>query len=307
MSANDQERPTLRAMPRPADRTARLGARGSSAARAAGEPAPIFRARADDSGKIGSVLILLPPSESKTAPAAGPPISVDERPELLREPTQAALDALVDLCTQQPSRARTLLKLTASQEHLVARNAALKAAATAPAWQVYTGVLYDALDFPSLTGTPRRRGLSDVMVASTLFGLVGLAERIPAYRLSAGSGVLPGVPGYRELWSQPLASYLRALDPPLIVDLRSAAYVSMWPIPADMADRTVTVKIWQASPGGERTAVSHHNKAYKGRVVRSLLSAPRLPRTRRSLLTALARDGWTVGMDGSRLDVVVEP
>lgn len=253
------------------------------------------------------MLILLPPSESKTPAHHGRALDLDQRPEPLRAPTRAVLDALVDVCTHDPLRARTLLKLGPSQDHLVALNAQLATSPTAAAWRVYTGVLYDSLDFPSLTGTARRRGLSRVLVASAAFGLVPLADRIPAYRLSAGTQGLPGLPPLRQVWSSPLTQYVTALDPRLIMDLRSAAYSSLWPLPKHLSERTVTVKIWQRDIGGERVAVSHHNKAYKGLLVRSLLQVPRMPTTPRALLDAVTDAGWTAGLEHSRLDVVVDP
>ncbi|MCB0915550.1 MAG: peroxide stress protein YaaA [Actinobacteria bacterium] len=251
--------------------------------------------------------MLLPPSESKAAPEAGPTLSLADRPDELRATTELVLDALIDVCDSDPARARRLLKLSPGQADLVTLNARLRQAPTAPAWKIYNGVLYDALDFGSLTTRGRRRGRSDVLVASGLFGLVGLSERIPAYRLSASAGPLPGMAPLRELWSAPLTSYISRLAPSIILDLRSSAYVSLWPIPESLTKRTVTVKIWQGVPGGERTAVSHHNKAYKGRLLRSLLEADRLPRSPTGLVAELDRAGWTVALEGSRLDVIVEP
>lgn len=258
-------------------------------------------------GKDDSMLVLLPPSESKTPAQRGRVLDLSARPEPLRAPTADVLDALVDVCAHDPLRARSLLKLGPSQDHLVATNAHLMTSPTAPAWRVYSGVLYDALDFASLGGTARRRGLSQVMVASAAFGLVPLGERIPAYRFSAGSQPLPGLPPLRQLWSEPLTQFVTSLNANLIIDLRSGAYAAMWPLPAQLRERSVTVKIWQRQPGGERVAVSHHNKAFKGRLVRALLQQKRLPASPRALLNALVASGWDAGLEGARLDVVVDP
>jgi uncharacterized protein len=51
--------------------------------------------------------------------------------------------------------------------------------------------------------------------------------------------------------------------------------------------------------------VSHFNKATKGRIVRALLEDGADPRTPDRLAEALRDLGWTVEVDGSRLDVIV--
>lgn len=252
------------------------------------------------------VLILLPPSESKRAPARGLALDPGTRPVPLRAPTEQVLDALVEVCITSPADAARALKLTAGQWDLLDLNAGLRHAPAAPAWQVYDGVLYDALDFASLRGAARRRGLSDVWVVSALFGVVPLGEAIPAYRLSAGTS-LPALPPLRQVWHEAIDEVVRAADPPVILDLRSGPYAMMWPVPADLRERTVTGKIWQAGPGGERVAVSHLNKAYKGRLTRSLLQSRRRPSTPKALVAAVTDLGWVAGLDNGRLDVVVDP
>ena len=60
-----------------------------------------------------------------------------------------------------------------------------------PAIDRYTGVLFDALDAPSLDADAREFARETVVVHSALFGLVGALDEIPAYRLSHDSR-LPG-------------------------------------------------------------------------------------------------------------------
>lgn len=253
------------------------------------------------------MLILLPPSESKTSPdPTGPPLDLTARPAPLRSPTASVVAALSDHCRNHPAAARQALGLSARQADLVTRNAGLLAAPTAPAWQVYTGVLFEALDAGTLRGAARRRVQTDVWVTSAVFGAVALGESIPAYRMSASSSV-PGLPPLRELWAPAFAQVLSDRDPDLIVDLRSGAYAAMAPIPRAMAERSVVGKVWQVDSGGERSAVSHHNKAYKGRLVRALMQSRRRPRTPGQLVDAINAAGWQAGLDDHRLDIVVDP
>lgn len=248
------------------------------------------------------MLILLPPSETKRAPDRGPVLDLSSRPAPLRGATAAVLDALVSLCREDVATASAVLGLSPGQASLVELDARLPDAPTGPAGEVYTGVLYDALDFPALPAAARRRGNQAVWVASALFGVVPLAERIPAYRLSAGTA-LPGLPPLARLWRPAIDAAVREVDPPLILDLRSGPYAALWPIPADLRDRTLTGKVWQRGTGGRRTAVSHHNKAHKGALVASLLRAGKLPRRPARLLDAVRAAGWDAQIAEGRLDL----
>ncbi|MGA8995698.1 MAG: peroxide stress protein YaaA, partial [Nocardioidaceae bacterium] len=197
------------------------------------------------------------------------------------------------------------LGLGPARTDVVAANARLRRAATARADRVYTGVLYEALDLPSLSAAARRRASSWLAVTSALFGLLRPGDRIPAYRLSAGTP-LPGIGAPSTYWSRRLDAAAReAAGRGLVVDLRSSAYVAFWRPPADLASRTVTVRVLH-DRDGHRSVVSHLNKATKGRLVRTLLEhgpGPATPARFADHLTAL---GWRVerGTVGA-LDVVV--
>src|SRR5690606_2159642 len=106
----------------------------------------------------GRVLILLPPSEGKTAPARGKPLNLDSLsfPQL-DDTRRSVLDDLIALCRGDQAQAAQALGLGATQLDLVARNAGLMEASTARADAVYTGVLYDALDFATLSTAAKRR------------------------------------------------------------------------------------------------------------------------------------------------------
>ncbi len=240
------------------------------------------------------VLILLPPSEGKTAPRRGKPLDLDalSSPVLTAARTRL-LDALVALCRDDADRAATVLGLGPAQLDLVARNADLPTAPTARADAIYTGVLYDALDPATLTPAARRRATGRLAVTSALFGMVRPGDRIPAYRLS-GDAVLPGVGSVAGVWREALGEAVTdAMRGGLLVDLRSTSYAAFWRPPADVARRVATVRVLHES-GGRRTVVSHFNKATKGRIVRALLEDGADPRTPRALADALVRLGWSV-------------
>ncbi len=202
-----------------------------------------------------------------------------------------------------------MLGLGPAQRDLVLRNATLAAAPTARADAIYTGVLYDALGFATLSPAARRRATSRLAVTSSLFGIVRPGDRIPAYRLS-GDAALPGVGSVAGAWRDVLGEAITAaMGTGLLVDLRSSTYAAFWRPTTEVSRRVATVRVLHES-GGRRTVVSHFNKATKGRIVRALLEDGADPRTPKALAGALTRLGWTVELGdptpkGTQLDVVV--
>ncbi|WP_026876896.1 peroxide stress protein YaaA [Jiangella gansuensis] len=244
------------------------------------------------------MLILLPPSEGKAAPASGSPVDLDALsfPELTGERVDL-LAALVRLCRTDPATAASALGLGPQQADEVARNAELAQAPAAPAREVYTGVLYEALGLRSLRGATARRADASLLITSGLWGLLRPSDVIAAYRLGGGVS-LPGTGPLAAYWRRPLAKSLPATaGDDLVVDLRSSTYTAFWRPTGDIADRTVVVRVLHEHDG-RRTVVSHHNKATKGRLVRQLLddgraSGARGPRTPEAFARTLTRLGWT--------------
>lgn len=219
------------------------------------------------------------------------------------------LDALVRLCRADVDIAVATLGLGPTQRGEVGANSLLRTEPCAPAIEVYTGVLYEALDYPSLSPSARRRAGAQLAIASALWGLVRPDDLIPSYRLSAGT-TLPGLGSVASAWRGPLSAELDRVED-LIVDLRSGGYVSLGPVPESAAERTVTVRVLQER-SGRRSVVSHFNKATKGRIVRSLVSSRRSPRTPKAFVDALSalgyRTEWTppLAHKAARIDVVID-
>lgn len=257
------------------------------------------------------MLILLPPSEGKAAPRRGRPLDLDGLAFPGLGPTrERVLEALVSLCSGDPGPAATALGIGHTQGHLLDLNSGLAESPTARADRVYTGVLYDALDAGTLSAAARRRAATRVAVTSALFGLVRLADRIPAYRLS-GDTSLPGLGPVAAAWRPVLgASVEESVGSGLLVDLRSTSYAAFWRPPAHLAPRVATVRVLHET-GGRMQVVSHFNKATKGRIVRAVLEDGANPRTPAALADLLRDLGWKVEegepvSGGTRLDVVVD-
>jgi cytoplasmic iron level regulating protein YaaA (DUF328/UPF0246 family) len=256
------------------------------------------------------VLILLPPSEGKAAPRRGKPLDLTTLGSPgLTAARERVLDALVELCEGDPDVAAKTLGVPKTQLEVVRLNADVRRAPTARGDQVYSGVVYEALDFATLSSAAKRRATGRVAVTSSLFGLVRPADRIPAYRLS-GDASLPGLGGVAAHWRAHLGDAVTAaMGTGLLVDLRSGTYAAFWRPSPELARGVATVRVLH-EVDGRRRVVSHFNKATKGRIVRALLEDGRDPRTPVRLADVLRDLGWVVEVGdptphGTQLDVVV--
>ncbi|MFD4557225.1 peroxide stress protein YaaA [Streptomyces sp. NPDC058469] len=238
------------------------------------------------------MLVLLPPSEGKASSGRGAPL----KPESLSLPgltdaRAAVLDELVDLCAADEDKAREVLGLSEGLRGEIAKNTELRTAGARPAGEIYTGVLYDALDLASLDPAAKRRAARSLLVFSGLWGAVRVTDRIPSYRCSMGVR-LPGLGALGAHWRAPMAAVLpEVAGDGLVLDLRSSAYAAAWKPKGEVAGRTATVRVLHAPT---RKVVSHFNKATKGRIVRSLLTASSAPRTPGELVEALRDLGYEV-------------
>jgi len=255
------------------------------------------------------VLILLPPSEGKSAPKRGKPLSLPDLgfPELT-EPREQVLTALAGLCAGDPEHAARTLGLGPTQADDVRRNARLLDTPTARADAIYTGVLYENLGLPSLDSAARRRASSSLAIMSSLFGMVRPADRIPAYRLAGGVN-LPGLGVVSAHWRKVLDPVVEAAaGNGLVADLRSSTYAAFWRPGRALAPKVATVRVLQ-QVGSRRMVVSHFNKATKGRLVRALLESGATPRRPVALAEVIRDLGWKVELGdqgGHQLDVIVE-
>lgn len=239
------------------------------------------------------MLILLPPSEGKAAPAKrGRPVDLEALSFPQLAVTRRTILDAVSAAADPPGNAR-----------LADRPASAAA-------RVYTGVLYAALDYPSLSPGAKRRAHGSVLVQSALWGPIGLADRVVPYKLAMDAR-LTGI--------GPLAASWRAvLDPVLseragsgvVVDCRSATYAAAWRPTGEVARRTVVVRAFTET-GGRRTVVSHWAKHTRGEVARWLLEAPRTPQTVAAVVRVVEQhtrcEVVDLGRAGWALDVILAP
>ncbi|WIM99199.1 peroxide stress protein YaaA [Actinoplanes oblitus] len=248
------------------------------------------------------MLILLPPSEGKTPATTGEPVDHTTLwlPELgtARARVQSRL---VALCKRTSARSVAdslrVLGLSEGQRGELARNAELPVAPAAPAVEVYTGVLYEALDAGSLDEAARKWLFETAVVFSGLWGVVRLGDRIPAYRCSVGV-TLPALGGLTAYWKKNLRKALdQAAAGGPVLDLRSGAYAAMWAPPVEAEGRVAALRVLHERVVGgvpKRSVVSHFNKATKGRLVRALATEGASPGSVDELVTTMRELGFTV-------------
>jgi cytoplasmic iron level regulating protein YaaA (DUF328/UPF0246 family) len=244
------------------------------------------------------VLILLPPSEGKTAPAAGSPVDLGELAYAaeLRERRDGLLDALEALAGMRTKRAIEKLAISPGQVGEIEVDARLRRAPAAHAAEVYSGVLYERLGLAQLS----KRARSKVLIASALWGVVRPEDRIPYYRLSAQAR-LDGIGPIAAWWRPALAAVLPDEDGSLVLDMRSAGYAAAWkPKHATL----LAVRAF-SEQGGKRKPVSHMAKAVRGEVARALLKARATPRVPEDAATIAEAAGFKVELSTGFLDAIV--
>lgn len=239
------------------------------------------------------VLVLLPPSEGKSAPAEGSPLELDTLTATsLTTHREAMLNALAD-ASARPD-ALDILGVGAGVAKDVAHNLTLRTAPTARAATVYTGVLYAAAGLADVQGGAAARAARSVLTVSALWGVVAPTDHIPAYRLSMGA--LPGVGKLATAWRPHLSEVLDArATADVVVDCRSAPYVAAWK-PAPGVD-WVAVKVVR-DIRGVRKVVSHNAKHTRGVLTGHLLHRAGEPTSADELLKATHElVGTTVGTE----------
>jgi cytoplasmic iron level regulating protein YaaA (DUF328/UPF0246 family) len=238
------------------------------------------------------VLVLLPPSEGKAPGGSGAPLDLSRLSHPALSPVREQLvDAIVEAATTDPV---ALQKALGCPDGEVEKDAALRTSPTLPAMRRYTGVVYEALSYATLSASGRRRANASLRVASALFGLLTPSDPVPAYRLSGGTS-LPGVGSLPSLWRPVLEPELARSR--LVVDLRSGAYAALARVP-----HAVTVRVLRET-GGRRTVVSHDNKHTKGLLARALCE--RGARTVADVAEAARAVADLVEVDGRSVDLVL--
>lgn len=243
------------------------------------------------------MLLLLPPSETKTEPDHGPALELAALsfPELTVT-RRRVLDGLTE-ASAEPDAARRL-GVPPTLLSQLARNLELRQAPTAPAAAVYSGPLYDGLGWATLDAAARRRAAARVVIISPLWGALRPTDLIPAYRLHM-CGRLAALGRLPDLWRAPLNRALPVTTGDrLVLDFRVADYASVWRPVDESAERTILVRIVRPG-GGRRGSGGHRARHTRGLLARHLVAADLDPAGPQTLAKALAK-AFTVGLYPAR-------
>lgn len=145
-------------------------------------------------------------------------------------------------------------------------NMQLVGAPCLPAWQRYTGVVWDHLDLASLTATQRNAFVKRIIVPSGLLGLVRADDPVPDYRLKMGARLAP-FGTMSKFWNETITDALVAVvKKKAVVDLLPNEHRAA--INWNLLDNVVRVDLVSHSGA---VVGGHNAKAAKGLLARHLL------------------------------------
>jgi cytoplasmic iron level regulating protein YaaA (DUF328/UPF0246 family) len=129
---------------------------------------------------------------------------------------------------------------------------------TSPAIEIYDGVLYQGLNWKTLSAAEQKRANSKVLIVSAVFGLVKPLDQIFSYKVKIDN----------KFWRDAIAQVAAKFSDELIIDCRSSTYKGVWPI---NSANTIEVRVFQVV-AGERKVITHMSKKYRGELTRHLLT-----------------------------------
>jgi cytoplasmic iron level regulating protein YaaA (DUF328/UPF0246 family) len=245
-----------------------------------------------------TVVVLLPPSEGKTnggtgswAPDAGRfPLLADAR----RNVAAALSAAMADLAVAS----RITGVRGARDEQAREANLTTSGGPVLPAWQRYSGVVWEHLDPATLHGAARRRARS-ALVVSALGGVWSFDDPVPDYKCAMSSR-LPGLGPLAAYWRRHSAPALaEACAGAVVWDLLPSEHGRAVDLGAATAARVIRVEPMRA----DGRAVGHNAKAAKGRFARHVLeSGPAAVRP--EVVASFAWPGWIATMDKARVTLL---
>lgn len=157
-------------------------------------------------------LLLLPPSEGKAAGGTGAPWKPGTMvaPELDERRAKAMVALSRAMKGSGVARGKLLGVKGVALDAATEANREVATAATLPAIDRYTGVLYDALSYRSRSAAIRQRIDAQVRIFSGLWGVVAPSDPIPDYKLKMGASI--GRLGKLSTWWRPAVTAALADD-----------------------------------------------------------------------------------------------
>ena len=151
-----------------------------------------------------------------------------------------------------------------------------KSATPGPAIEVYTGVLYAALRWSSLTKVQQKLGQSCLAIISAKYGVVRPLDPIEPYKEKIKN---------KKMAAQ-VAHALDGIESELIIDCRSSTYQTVWQSPVAI---TVEIKVFTKIDGVKKV-ITHMSKKTRGEVTHHILKNAKVPSSPQELEAIVAQE-----------------
>jgi hypothetical protein len=211
-------------------------------------------------------VILLPPTEGK---AVGGQTDSPWKPDSGSFGTSLGAHRSELMAHLKKSKGGDQKLLGVSGAHLTRAqdaNMHLMNAPSLPAWQRYTGVVWDHLDLPSLSSAQRNSIVKRIYVPSGLAGLVRADDPLPDYRLKMGARLAP-FGTLSRWWRDAITDALvKALKGRMLIDLLPNEHRAA--INWDLVPTAIHIDLVAHSGG---IVGGHNAKAAKGLLARHLI------------------------------------
>ena len=138
-----------------------------------------------------------------------------------------------------------------------------KSATPGPAIELYTGVLYAALGWSTLTKTQQKQGQLSIAIISAKYGVVRPLDLIEPYKEKIKN---------KKMAAQ-VAHALDGIESELIIDCRSSTYQTVWTSPVAI---TVEIKVF-TKVAGVKKVITHMSKKTRGEVTHHILMSKKVP------------------------------
>ena len=150
-----------------------------------------------------------------------------------------------------------------------------KSATPGPAIELYTGVLYAALGWSTLTKAQQKLGQTSIAIISAKYGVVRPLDLIEPYKEKIKN---------KKMAAQ-VAHALDGIESELIIDCRSSTYQTVWPSPVAI---TVEIKVF-TKVAGVKKVITHMSKKTRGEVTHHILMSKKVPSNPHELEAIVSR------------------
>jgi len=161
-----------------------------------------------------------------------------------------------------------------------------KSATPGPAIELYTGVLYTALGWSTLSKAQQKLGQASIAIISAKYGVVRALDPIEPYKEKIKNKKMAGQ----------VALALDGAESELIIDCRSSTYQTVWQSPLAI---TVEIKVFTKIDGVKKV-ITHMSKKTRGEVTHHILKSTKVPSNPHELEAIVSQNFECELLEGSK-------